>query len=252
MDLQLSGKNAVIAGASRGIGLAIARQLVAENCNVSICARNAEGVDAAVSELSASGATVIGRALDATDRAAQSAWIEDSAETLGGLDIFIANVSALNQGVDEQAWREGIEVDMMATVYGAEAATPLLKQSDVGAMVFISSIAALQTKGPRPYGSLKAAVIHYSKSLARALAADGVRVNSVSPGNIYFEGGIWDKTKINNPEFFAEMLAANPMGRMGRPEEVANAAVFLASPAASFISGTNLVVDGALTPGVQY
>lgn len=252
MNLELSGKNAAITGATRGIGLAIAKQLVAENCNISICARNADGVDAVVKELNSDKTTVIGSSLDATDRAAQTTWIEESAESLGGLDIFIANVSALNGGADEEAWRQSIEFDMMATVYGCEAAIPLLKQSDSGSIVLIASIAALQTKGTRPYGSLKASVIHYSKSLARELATDGVRVNSVSPGNIYFKDGVWGRAEKNNPQFFAEMLAANPMGRMGKPDEVANAAVFLASPAASFISGTNLLVDGALTTGVQY
>jgi NAD(P)-dependent dehydrogenase (short-subunit alcohol dehydrogenase family) len=119
-------------------------------------------------------------------------------------------------------------------------------------MVLVSSLAALQTKSTRPYGSLKASVIHHSKSLAKELASDGVRVNSVSPGNIYFEDGVWGRAEKNNPEFFAQMLAANPLGHMGTPEEVANAVVFLASLAASFISGTNLLVDGALNPGVQY
>lgn len=252
MNLDLNGMNAAVAGATRGIGLAIAKQLVAENCNVSICARNADGVDATVKALQSSGVKVMGSALDATDRTAQTNWLEDSAKALGGLDIFIANVSALNTNADEEAWRQSLEVDMMATVYGAEAAIPLLKQSKAGAMVFIASVAALQTKGTRPYGSAKAAVIHYSKSLARELAADGIRVNAVSPGNIYFEDGVWGRVEKNNPEFFAEMLAANPLGRMGNPEEVANATVFLASPAASFISGTNLLVDGALTTGVQY
>lgn len=253
MDLKLSGKNAAITGATRGIGYAIARQLIAENCNVSLCARNADSVEAVVKELNTrSDAKVIGSALDVTDRAAQNAWIENTANTLGGLDIFIANVSAINSNSDEHAWRESFEVDMMAIVYGAEAAIPLLKKSDCGAMVFISSIAALQTRGSRPYGSLKASVIHHSKSLARELAPDGVRVNSVSPGNIYFEDGVWGRAERNNPEFFAESLAANPTGRMGKPEEVANAVVFLASPVASFISGTNMLVDGALTLGVQY
>lgn len=252
MNLDLNGKNAAITGATRGIGLAIAKQLVAENCNVSICARNAEGVDATVKEFETSGVKVIGTALDASDRNAQNTWIEDSAKSLGGLDIFIANVSALNTNADEQAWRQSFEVDMMATVYGAEAAIPFLKKSEAGAIVIISSIAALHTKGTLPYGSAKASVIHYSKSLARELASEGVRVNCVSPGNIYFEDGLWGRVEKNNPEFFADMLGANPMGRMGKPEEVANATVFLASPKASFISGTNVLVDGALTAGVQY
>lgn len=171
----------------------------------------------------------------------------------GGLDIFIANVSALNQSTDEAAWRESYEVDMMATFNGVESALPHLKRSDAGSIVLISSIAALHVPGgPKPYGAMKAAVINYGKGLARSLAPEGIRVNSVSPGNIYFEDGVWGKTKRNNPEFFRKQIAANPMGRMGTPEEVAKATIFLASPAASFVSGTNLVVDGALTLGVQY
>lgn len=195
---------------------------------------------------------MIGSALDATDRAAQTTWLEKSAETFGGLDVFIANVSALNVTNDEEAWRNSFEADMMATVYGTEAAIPLLKKSDCAAMVLISSIAALQAKGPQPYGATKASVIHTGKGLARGLAPEGIRVNSVSLGNIYFEDGIWGRVEKNNPDDFADVLAANPMGRMGKPEEVANAAVFLASPAASFVSGTNVLVDGALTLGVQY
>ena len=253
MDLGLRGKNAAVAGATRGIGRAIASLLASESCNVSICARGKEGVDELVETLKASGVNAMGSALDATDRSAQADWIESSASTFGGLDIFIANVSALHPSTDEEGWRQSFEVDMMATVYGAETAIPLLKQSNSGAMVFISSIAALHAAaGKRPYGTVKASVLHYSKGLARELTSEGVRVNSVSPGNIYFEDGVWGKAEKNNPEFFAKMLAANPMGRMGRPEEVANAAVFLASPAASFISGTNVIVDGALTQGVQY
>ena len=253
MDLNLGGKKAAVAGATRGIGRAIAGLLASEGCNVSICARDKGNVENVVEELGTTGVTAMGRALDATDRDAQAAWIEESALELGGLDIFIANVSALNMSADIEGWQRGFEVDMMATVYGAEAAIPFLKKSDGGAIVLISSVAALHAaSGVRPYGAAKASVLHYSKGLARDLAPDGIRVNSVSPGNIYFEDGVWGRAEQNNPEFFAKMLAANPMGRMGRPEEVANAAVFLASPAASFVSGTNLIVDGALTVGVQY
>lgn len=252
MDLNLEGKNAAIVGATRGIGLAIARQLAAENCNVSICARDGTKLQATVEELRKTGVDVFASALDATDRAAQTAWLDKTATSFGGLDIFIANVSALNVGNDEEAWRQSFEADMMATVYGTEAAIPHLKQSDSASMVLISSIAALQAKAPQPYGATKASVIHYAKGLARGLAPEGIRVNSVSPGNIYFEEGIWGQVEKNKPEVFADVLSANPMGRMGKPEEVANAAVFLASPAASFISGTNLLVDGALTLGVQY
>ena len=253
MDLNLNNKNAAVVGATRGIGRAIADQLVAEGCNVSICARDQAAVTAVAGELESGNTRILATALDATDRDAQVDWINHTAQTLGGLDIFIANVSAMNLDADEDAWRQSFEVDMMATFNGAQAAIPHLKGSTAGAMVFISSIAALHTPGgPKPYGAMKAAVINYAKGLARALAPDGIRVNTVSPGNIYFEDGVWGRTERGNPEFFAAAVANNPMGRMGRPDEVANATVFLASPAASFISGTNLIVDGALTLGVQY
>jgi len=206
-----------------------------------------------VAELSQNAVTVMGAAVNATNRDAQTEWLNQSTKSLGGLDIFIANVSALNQSMDEAAWRESYEVDMMATFNGVEAALPHLRRSDAGAIVLISSIAALHVPGgPKPYGAMKAAVINYGKGLARSLAPEGIRVNSVSPGNIYFEDGVWGKTERDNPEFFQKQIAANPMGRMGTPAEVAKATLFLASPAASFVSGTNLVVDGALTLGVQF
>ena len=253
MDLKLRGRNAAIVGATRGIGLAIARLLASEGCNVSICARNGAAVDTTAKELATENVTVIGSALDAADRDAQAAWIDKSAETLGGLDIFIACASSKNLHVDNQAWQRNFEVDMMATFHGAEAAIPHLTKSNAGAMVFISSIAALHTPaGPKPYGAMKAAVIHYAKGLARSLAPDGVRVNAISPGNIYFKDGTWGQVERDNPEFFKKQMDANPMGRMGTPEEVASAAVFLASPVSSFVSGANLIVDGALTLDVQY
>ena len=206
-----------------------------------------------MADLEKTGVKATGGAIDVTDAAALKAWVEGAAADLGGLDIFIANVSALSQDLDEAAWRHSFEVDMMSTFNGAEAALPLIEKSDAGAMVFIASISALEiSRGARPYGAMKAAVLHYTKGLARSLAPEGIRVNAVSPGNVYFEDGIWGRMERERPEFFAGMLAANPMGRMGTPEEVANAAVFLASPAASFITGTNLIVDGALTQGVQY
>ncbi|WP_136443954.1 SDR family NAD(P)-dependent oxidoreductase [Pacificoceanicola onchidii] len=253
MDLMLKGKTAAVVGGTRGIGRAIAELLIAEGCNVSICARSQDGVDDAVAALSSGEARVRGTALDASDAKAQADWINDTAEAFGGLDILIANTSAMNLANDEAAWNASFQVDMMATFHGAEAAIPHLKNAEAGAMVFIASIAALHTPGgPKPYGAMKAAVLNYAKGLARSLAPDGIRVNAVSPGNIYFKEGVWGRTEANNPDFFKQQVAANPLGRMGTPEEVARAALFLASPAASFVSGTNLLVDGALTLGVQY
>ncbi len=253
MDMNLTGKNAAVVGATRGIGKAIAELLADEGCNVSICARNQKDVDAGVANLRAKNVNSFGAAFDAANGNAQYTWINETADFFGGLDILIANVSAMNLDADGDAWQQSFDVDMMTTFHGAEAATPLLKNSNAGAMVFISSIAALHTPGgPKPYGAMKAAVLNYAKGLARSLAPDGIRVNSISPGNIYFEDGVWGRVERNNPEFFKKQIAANPLGRMGTPQEVASAAVYLASPAASFVSGTNLIVDGALTLGVQY
>lgn len=253
MDLQLGGKNAAVTGATRGIGRAIANTFASEGCNISICAREDSAIDSVVSELRDKSVKVLGTALDVTDSKAQKSWLDKTAETLGGLDILIANVSAMNLGTDENAWKQSFKTDMMATFFGVESASPYLKQSESGAMVFISSIAALHSPGePKPYGAMKAAVINYAKGLARSLAPYGVRVNSVSPGNIYSEDGVWGSIERDNLEFFNKQIESNPMGRMGTPEEVARAVVFLASPVSSFISGTNLIVDGALTVGVQY
>ena len=253
MDLMLKGKKAAIVGATRGIGRAIAKELIDEGCKVSICARNQKGIDQTINELATNDTQIIGSALDASDKEAQIQWINETAEAFAGIDIFIANASALNLGNDNDAWQQNFQVDVMTTFNGVEAVIPYLKSSNAGSIVIISSIAALHTPGgPKPYGAMKAALLNYAKGLARSLAPEGIRVNSISPGNIYFSDGIWGRTEKDNPEFFKKQLLANPMGRMGTPEEVSKAAVFLASPVASFISGTNLIVDGALTLGVQY
>jgi len=146
-----------------------------------------------------------------------------------------------------------LEIDVMATVAGIEAAIPLLEQSTAGAIVVIGTTGAIEIAGPpRPYASAKAALVPYVKALARNLAAKNIRANMVSPGNVYFKGGVWNILEQSNPALFQTMVGRNLMGRMGTPAEVANAVVFLASPRAGFITGTNLIVDGALTQRVQY
>jgi 3-oxoacyl-[acyl-carrier protein] reductase len=253
MDLGLTGKKAVVTGGTRGIGRAIAMLLATEGCDVAICARTREAVDRTVAELEGAGVRAFGGAVDVADLAALRGWVDEAAAALGGLDIFIANVSALAQGMDEAAWRRGFEIDVMATVFGIEAALPLLERSDSGAIVAVGSTAMAEIYGPtRSYAAVKAALLPYIKGLARNLAARNIRANMVSPGNVFFEGGVWDNVRKNNPDMFQQMLARNPTGRMGRPEEVANVVVFLASPRASFITGTNLIIDGALTQRVQY
>jgi 3-oxoacyl-[acyl-carrier protein] reductase len=155
-------------------------------------------------------------------------------------------------GADEESWRRGFEVDMMGCVRLVEAAMPSLEASAAGSIVTISSVSGREIDfAAGPYGAFKAALVHYTQGLAFQLAGKGIRANSVSPGNTYFEGGVWNQIEDGNPDLFKTALALNPTGRMGTPQEMANAAVFLASPAASFVTGTNLVVDGALTRGVQ-
>ncbi|MCP5202233.1 MAG: SDR family oxidoreductase [Gammaproteobacteria bacterium] len=255
MDLGLAGKRAIVTGASRGIGRAIAERLAGEGCAVAICARRAQEVEQAARDIAAGagGVQVIGATADVADTASIARWVADSAAVLGGIDIVVANVSALGGTPDEDTWRLGMEIDMLGTVRTVEAAMPFLEQSVAGAIVAISSTAALEAfGGPRPYNAIKAAVINYVSNLATALAPKGIRANTVSPGTIYFDDGVWGQRKRDMPEIYQAALAGNPMGRMGTPAEVANAVAFVASPAASFVTGANLVVDGGFTRRVQY
>lgn len=250
--MKLKGLNALVTGGTKGIGRAIAQTLAAEGANVAFCARNADGVKAALPELARHGSVVIGHAVDVGDGPALKAWVVGAAASLGGIDIVVANVSALAIANDEAGWKRGFEVDMMGTVRLVDAAMPWLEKSSNASIVTISSVSAREIDfAAGPYGAFKAAIVHYTQGLAHHLAAKRIRANSVSPGNTYFEGGVWNQIEHGNPKLYADALALNPTGRMGTPQEMANAAVFLASPAASFITGTNLVVDGALTRGVQ-
>jgi NAD(P)-dependent dehydrogenase (short-subunit alcohol dehydrogenase family) len=251
MDLGLKGKRAVVTGGTKGIGRAIAETFAAEGANVSICARKAEEVDATVAALHAKGVSACGRALDVADGAALAAWIAASAGELGGIDALVCNVSALAVGDTADTWEKSFRTDMMHTVNAVAAAVPHLERSGSGSIVLISSVSGFEVDfAAGSYGALKAALIHYAKGLSRQLVAKGIRVNCVSPGNTYFDGGIWQTIERNMPDLYASTLKVNPTGRFGTPAEVANGVVFLASPAASRISGANLVIDGALTVAV--
>lgn len=256
MDLGLKGKKAIILGGTRGIGRAIAGTLAKEGAHVAVCARNADQVAAAVADLKALGVNATGASVDVTDGPALKAWIADAAKTLGGLDILISNAGAMAQGNDVAAWESNFKLDVLAAVNAFEAAEPLLataaKTSGDAAFVIISSISAAMADRGDSYGPIKAALIHMAKGLARQHAKAGIRVNVVSPGMVYFEGGVWHMVKTNMPEFFEQANARNPTGRCATPQEIANAAVFLASPASSYTTGANLIVDGAVSNRVNF
>ncbi len=183
---------------------------------------------------------------------ALKAWVSEAAASIGGLDIVVHNVAAYAFEDTEENWRTSFEVDLLPLVRMVGVAMPHLEASDAAAVLAISSVSGREIDFVAgPYGTMKAALIHYVQGLAYQLAGKGIRANTVSPGNTFFEGGVWDQIRTGNPELYATALGLNPTGRMGTPEEMARATVFLASPVSSFTSGTNLVVDGALTRGVQ-
>jgi 3-oxoacyl-[acyl-carrier protein] reductase len=251
MDLGLKGKRALVTGGTKGIGRAIADTLADEGAGVSVCARNHADVETTVAALKKKGVPAFGRVVDVTDADALAGWIKASAEALGGIDVLVCNVSALAVGDSPETWARSFATDLMHTVNAVAAAVPFLEKSDGASIVLISSVSGFEVDfAAGSYGATKAALIHYAKGLSRKLVEQGIRVNCVSPGNTYFDGGIWQNIEKNMPDLFASTLKLNPTHRFGTAQEVANGVVFLASPAASRISGANLVVDGALTVAV--
>jgi 3-oxoacyl-[acyl-carrier protein] reductase len=257
MDLKLRGCKALVTGSTRGIGLRIARQFAAEGTDIAICARSADAVESTVRELRGLGVRAIGAAVDITDAAAYPAWIASSARELGGLDVFVSNVSMGPATGGEAGWQGMFEADILGAVRGVEAALPFLRQSKAPSIVLISSISGVMSKplvapGILAYGAMKAALISYGAQISKQLAPEGIRVNMVSPGPIYFEGGPWDMIRQHLPAAYEDALKECVIGRLGTPEEVASAVVFLASPVSSFTTGQNLHVDGGYMQHVAF
>ena len=251
MDLQLSGKRVLVTGGTRGIGRAVVEAFLDEGAVVGFCARKPEEVAATQDALHDRG-RVAGTAVDVADGAALAAWVEQSAGAFGGLDVVVANVSALAIPDTEENWEISLKVDVMHTVRLVRAALPYLERSDAASIIAISSVSGRESDfASGPYGTAKTAIIGYIHGLALQLADKHIRANTVSPGNTYFEGGVWANIEIGNPALFEMAVGLNPTGHMGTPEEIAGPVVFLASPRAGRVSGTNLVVDGALTRGIQ-
>jgi 3-oxoacyl-[acyl-carrier protein] reductase len=254
MDLQLNGKRALVTGGSRGIGRAIAETLVEEGCAVALCARGPEMLDKVAAGLRERGATVHAEPVDVTDPDALTAFVDRSAQELGGLDIVVSNVSAGASKAPDQ-WQKSLDGDLIPLVRLIEAAVPHMERQGGGSIISIGTTNAFDTvrpASPNAYSAIKAAVIHHAAAQARALAPKGIRVNTVSPGPIEFPGGDWEKIREGRREVYDEVLAKIPVGRYGRAEDIAAAVAFLASPRSGFTNGVNFVVDGGIVTRVQF
>ncbi len=241
--MEFAGKRVVVMGGSRGIGRSIALGFAAAGASVSLCARSPGPLAATHREIDALGVVAHSACLDLADAEAITRYLPEAVAALGGIDVLVNNASGFGMTDDEAGWAASMAVDVMAVVRASHAALPWLGVG--GSIVNIASISALRaTARSAPYGAVKAAVMHYTASQARILAARGVRVNCVAPGSIEFPGGSWEQRRHDDPELYRSTLAQIPFGRLGRPEEIASVVLFLASPAAGWITGQSIVVDG--------
>ncbi len=244
MQLELKSRNAIIAGGSRGIGRSIALAFARAGANVSICARGEAALRATEAELKQCCHTVHAASCDLADGAALKLYVATAAQALGGIDVLVNNASGFGLSDDEAGWAASINIDLLAPVRATHAALPFLEKSR-GSIIHISSISGLQPSARTPpYGAVKAALIQLTLSQAALFADKRIRVNCIAPGSIEFPGGTWDRRKTENPNLYNAILNSIRFGRLGTPEEIANVALFLASSAASWVTGQTIAVDG--------
>jgi len=246
MIIDLTGQRVVVAGGSRGIGRAIALAMAEAGAAVSICARGAAGLEVTRGEIAAFGRPTHAAPCDLSQLADIEAYIAAAAGALGGIDVLVNNATGHGGTGTEESWAASLNVDLLAVVRASRAAEKYLSGARGANIINISSGSGLNPSPRTPaYGAAKAAVIHYTRTQAATLASAGIRVNCIAPGSIEFPGGVWDVRKADNPTLYNATLANCPMGRMGRAEEVADVAVFLASSRASWVTAQVISVNGA-------
>jgi 3-oxoacyl-[acyl-carrier protein] reductase len=249
MQLDLTGRNAIIAGGSRGIGRAIALTFARAGANVSICARGEAALRSTEAELKQHGQTVHAATCDLANADAVANYIEGAAQALGGIDVLVNNASGFGSNDDEESWAASINIDLLAAVRASRAARPYLEKSR-GTIIHISSISGLkQSARTPPYGAVKAAMMQYTQTQAAQLGGKGIRVNCIAPGSVEFPGGTWEHRKTSDPALYNSVLGRIRFGRLGTPQEIANVALFLASDAAGWVNGQTIAVDGGQTLG---
>jgi len=246
MGFAFNERRVVVCGGSRGIGRAIALAFAEAGADVSICARGRDTLERARGELARHGRRAHAAVCDLADAQSVAGYVVQAGQALGGIDVLVNNASGFGMGDDEAGWSAGLAVDVMAMVRASHAALPLLERSGEGAsIVHISSISGFRASTRSPaYAAVKAAMISYTASQAAMLAPKRIRVNCIAPGSIEFDGGVWDQRKKARDPLYDRVLAGIPWGRMGAPEEVAEVALFLASPHARWVTGQTIAVDG--------
>ena len=251
MAFDFTGRRVVVTGASRGIGRAIAAGFAAAGAQVSICARGAAALEQARSELALHGGTVHAGVCDLADAEAIARYVAAAAAALGGIDVLVNNASGMGMGDDEAAWAAGWAVDVMAMVRASHAALPLLQAATGASIINVSSISAHRPSTRSPaYAAVKAAIVHYTGSQAAMLARQGIRVNCIAPGSVDFTGSVWDQRRLAGDALYERTLKTIPFGRMGAPDDIADVALFLASPMARWVTGQTIAVDGGQLLGV--